>query len=110
MNYSYCLLKDTCRVYVITRRNISNTDEIMRRRIYTEPYRSKNNEILTNMIIGYCNKSMCEEKVKKLYYDDTTINKTNILYLKGVCARLSLPIPLIITLYHIMIFDNSRLG
>ena len=97
MSYSFCLLKDSCRVYVITKQNKINTNEILRRRIYTEPFESKNNDSITNTIIGYCNKSICEDKVKNLFSNDDniSINKTNILYLKCLCARLKLPMKVV---------------
>lgn len=56
-NYSYCLLKDSSRVYVLSKRPVSasaNT-EIMRGMIYTEPYKSRWSGVTRNEILGYSN-------------------------------------------------------
>lgn len=101
--YSYRLLKDTKRVFVITRRYKSDKDEILRRMIYTEPHRTKSDDTITNMIIGYCNKRICEEKlknIKDLLCDDAiNINESNIMYMKGMSARLNMPMRVIANIY-----------
>jgi hypothetical protein len=55
------------------------------------------------MIIGYCNKRICEEKlknIKDLLCDDAiNINESNIMYMKGMSARLNMPMRVIANIY-----------
>jgi hypothetical protein len=100
--YSYCLLKDSSRVYVITKRHRSDNSEIMRRMIYTEPYKNSWTGIINNEIVGYSNKRLCEEKISKLLlHDDGTIimSECDLMYMKGVCARLNMPLRVITNIY-----------
>ena len=100
--YSYCLLKDSSRVYVITKRHRSDNPEIMRRMIYTEPHKNSWTGTINNEIVGYCNKRLCEEKISKLLLlDEGTINTSecDIMYMKGVCARLNMPMRVIANIY-----------
>jgi len=98
--YSYCLLKDSSRVYVITKRHRCDNPEIMRRMIYTEPYKNSWTGAIINEIVGYSNKRLCEEKLSKLYNDGTiNISECDIMYMKGVCARLNIPLRVIANIY-----------
>ena len=98
-HYSYCFLKDTNKVYVITRRYQSDKNEIMRRMIYTEPLKNKWTGDINNVILGYTNKILCEDKLIKLLdsFDDKTINinESDIMYMKGISVRLNMPIKVI---------------
>jgi hypothetical protein len=101
-NYSYCLLKDSNRMYVLSKRPISasaNT-EIMRCMIYTEPYKSRWSGVMRNEILGYSNASLCEEKRLSLC-DNNTINisECSVMYMKGMCARLNIPLRVIVNRY-----------
>ena len=99
-HYSYCLLKDTSRMYVITKRHRSDNPEIMRRMIYTEPHKNRWTGSISNEIVGYSNKTLCEEKLRKLYVDDTVnISECDIMYMKGISARLNIPMRIIANLY-----------
>jgi hypothetical protein len=81
----------------------------MRRRIYTEPHKNSWTGTITNEIIGYSNKRLCEEKLSKLYNDETiNISESDIMYMKGVCARLNMPMRIIVNIYCDMETKNEH--
>ena len=99
-HYSYCLLKDSSRVYVLSKRNTSDNTEIMRRMIYTEPYKNRWSGGIKNEIVGYSNKTLCDEKRLSLCDDESiNISESSVMYMKGVSARLNMPLRIIANRY-----------
>jgi hypothetical protein len=99
-HYSYCLLKDSSRVYVLSKRHKSDNTEIMRRMIYTEPYKNRWTGCINNEIVGYSNKTLCDEKWLDLCVDESiNISESNVMYMKGVSARLNMPLRIIVNQY-----------
>jgi hypothetical protein len=99
-HYSYCLLKDSSRVYVLSKRHTSDNKEIMRNMIYTEPHKNRWSGSINNEIVCYSNKSLCDEKRKSLCdYESINICESSVMYMKGVCARLNMPLRIIANRY-----------
>jgi hypothetical protein len=99
-NYSYCLLKDSSRMYVLSKRYASNNTEILRSMIYTEPYKNRWSGSMMNEIVGYSNKMLCDEKRLSLYGNESiNISECSVMYMKGMCARLNIPLRVIANRY-----------
>jgi hypothetical protein len=78
---------------------IDNT-EIMRRMIYTEPHKNRWSGGINNEIIGYSNKKLCDEKWLSLYDNELiNISESSVMYMKGVSARLNMPLRIIVNRY-----------
>ena len=95
-HYSYCLLKDSSRVYVLSKRHMTDNMEIMRRMIYTEPHKNRWSGCIKNEIVGYTNKTLCDEKRLSLCDNESiNISESSVMYMKGVSARLNMPLRII---------------
>ena len=102
IHHRYCLLKDSSRMYVLCKRPVSASDnaEIMRSMIYTEPYKNRWSGDTRNEIVGYSNMSFCEEKRLSLCDEESiNISESSVMYMKGVCSRLNMPLRVIATRY-----------
>lgn len=94
-NIRYCYLGNKSKAYIITN-NFNNSKEILKSKIYTEPYNMDN-----NVILGYSNKILCENKIKNLEMKEMNINIniTDIMYLKSISHRLNLSLLVIANVY-----------
>jgi len=102
IHHRYCLLKDSSRVYVLCKRpvNANANTEIMRSMIYTEPHKNRWSGDTMNEIVGYSNMVLCDEKRLNLCKDESiNISESSMIYMKGVCSRLNMPLRIIANRY-----------
>ena len=92
-NIRYCYLGNKSKAYIITS-SVDNSKEILKSKIYTEPYKMDK-----NVILGYSNKILCENKIKHLEMKEVNMNLTDIMYLKSISHRLNLSLLVIANVY-----------
>jgi len=111
-NYSYKYFNNN-KIFCITINN--NINGIKSRSIhnsyYSVPYKSQDNKINSNVLIGFNNKEICIQKVTELNnsdlnYNNIELKEIDLIDMKYLGTLMNLPI--VIILDEINILDNQK--